>query len=173
MQPGSPPQLSPLQHGSSSMLPEQEMPPITPMAAAGNDDSFARRDRPAGAGNGAGSLLDLLLTSALEEVPTVQHRLPGPLAAPAAPAPRAPASAAAPLICPGAPKRVRNLLPPPEVPADVLAALRPITKPRAAPSPAGGDGDTATSAAPAPSAIQQACAWLSNTRGSHGSHSLL
>lgn len=125
------------------------------LQAAGDDTSFCRRDRGAATGPGmpaGGSPLDQLLSSALGEAPAVQQGpLPGPQPATAPAAPAAP-------VCPGAPRRNGPLPPPPEVPACVLAALRPLRFSAhclAAPSTAssssgdgeGGDGDTATSRA--------------------------
>lgn len=86
------------------------------------------------------------------------------------PAPRAPAVQHA-LVCPGAPRRVRNLLPPPAVPAAVLAALRPPSKPIAGGGMCDSD-DTAASAAPVPPAMQQANTWLSSIISSRASLSL-
>ncbi|KAL4420412.1 hypothetical protein ABPG75_010068 [Micractinium tetrahymenae] len=152
----SPPRLSPLQHGPSASLAslqQAELPPITPLATDGDDASCCRRDRSATAsarGAAGGSLLDLLLASALREVPTVQAGLPGPLLGPL-PA-RAPAAQHAPAlpVCPAAPRRVGPLPPPPEVPADVLAALRPLRQPargQSAPSDASTSSSSAGSAA--------------------------
>ncbi|KAL4420413.1 hypothetical protein ABPG75_010069 [Micractinium tetrahymenae] len=164
MMPASPLRLSPLQPGPSlslASMQQGEMPPITPLATDGDDASFCRRDRGVPTATRAaagGSLLDLLLASALREVPAVQAGLPEPLLGPL-PA-RAPAVTAAPAApaAPGAPRRVGLLLPPPEIPADVLAALRPLRQPArrwAAPSAAGSSSgcsrcavsDTATSRA--------------------------
>ncbi len=102
----------------------------------------------AGRGSASGGTLqDPRLSSALEEgKPSPQHNAalqkafvaaappvrslpaalppsPAPAAPPSLPSPALPAAS---LVCPGAPRRTGNLLPPPELPPGVLAALRPI-----------------------------------------------
>lgn len=81
----------------------------------------------------AGSLLDYLLSEAVGEAPAVQPSagLPAEASQPAtSPVPAAPGTQPSPavqLVCPGAPRRSSNLLAPPEVPSEVLAALRPTS----------------------------------------------
>lgn len=134
---------------SASRMQSAIAAPLSPcgLQADGDDASFCCRDRGAATGHhapSAGSLLDLLWTRALAEAPAVQAGPSGtvqhlPPACPPAAQPGSTAPVAHP-VCPGAPRRVGRLPPPPEVPADVLAALRPLRQPArrlAAPCAAG------------------------------------
>ena len=164
---------------------------------ASSDDLFSRRDRgavgggsggrgrggyPAAGGappGGSASVLDLLLSTALEELPSRQF---GPGVSPLPMLPRAAApSTAPPPVPPGkppaAPRRVRALPPPPVVPEELLSGLRPAggssaftARTSSCASTAGSgtlDGDTAASGgASVPAALQQALAWLAASDGS-------
>ena len=152
------PSTSPAQVEQDERLPWAEAP------AAGS----APRPRPTAFAPQRPSLLDGLLGSAIGE------------AAPRAAAMQLPpALPAAPRSAPGAPRRTGPLPPPPELPSDLLASLRPMHSMPAAVSLARGAGagacgalaDTAASAAAyggggggggagALDALEQACAWL-------------
>lgn len=145
-----------------------------------DEHSFGRahRDAPAApraarAASAGGTLLDVLLTSALEEVPMVQSLAAVPLPPALPQAPGSPAAMVAPTAPP--PLRRRRLLPPPEMPPHVLASLQPanVQRPEAMEVHGGSLGSTCDSCladtaasplerpAPVHPALAQALSWLS------------
>ncbi|PSC72002.1 hypothetical protein C2E20_4746 [Micractinium conductrix] len=165
---------------SGSLLHEE--PPITPLAAAG-DDVLCSRDGSGRGGHASAapahgdSMLDSLLSTSLKELLSGQIRLGMP---PLQVLSRAPASGAVPLpapiralVPPGAPRRVRALPPPPAVPEELLSGLRPLGGGADFSLASSGctstnvsgslDGSTAASgAAPVPAALARALALLAD-----------